>query len=86
MLTYLARIGYAPEQLDALNVLHVTGTKGKGSTCAFIERTVRGLCQEQGVLGLNEEEIGREGIVDEEREWYGGIGEVDCGPVVWLPL
>ncbi|KAI1204798.1 FolC bifunctional protein [Annulohypoxylon truncatum] len=35
MRAYLQRIGYAPSDLDRLNVLHVAGTKGKGSTCAF---------------------------------------------------
>lgn len=32
---YLRRIGYTPSDLDRLNILHVAGTKGKGSTCAF---------------------------------------------------
>lgn len=35
MRIYLRRIGYSPSDLDRLNVLHVAGTKGKGSTCAF---------------------------------------------------
>ncbi|KZP17311.1 Mur ligase [Athelia psychrophila] len=35
MLEYLGRIGYTPEDLNKLNVIHVTGTKGKGSTSAF---------------------------------------------------
>lgn len=35
---YLARIGYpSPRDLDALNIIHVAGTKGKGSTCAFVD-------------------------------------------------
>ncbi|KAK4241849.1 hypothetical protein C8A03DRAFT_30017 [Achaetomium macrosporum] len=34
---YLARIGYAPQDLDRLNIVHVAGTKGKGSTCAFVD-------------------------------------------------
>ncbi|KAF8323781.1 FolC bifunctional protein [Clavulina sp. PMI_390] len=38
---YLSRIGYAPEDLNRLNVLHVTGTKGKGSTCAFTDSLLR---------------------------------------------
>ncbi|GAA6006148.1 hypothetical protein JCM11491_002049 [Sporobolomyces phaffii] len=32
---YLKRIGYTPSDLNRLNVLHITGTKGKGSTSAF---------------------------------------------------
>ncbi|GAA5912712.1 tetrahydrofolate synthase [Sporobolomyces salmoneus] len=32
---YLKRIGYLPSDLNRLNVLHITGTKGKGSTSAF---------------------------------------------------
>ncbi|KAI0441921.1 tetrahydrofolylpolyglutamate synthase [Xylaria telfairii] len=35
MCVYLRRIGYSLEDLDRLNILHVAGTKGKGSTCAF---------------------------------------------------
>lgn len=37
MRAYLARIGYAPSDLDRLNIVHVAGTKGKGSTCAFVD-------------------------------------------------
>ncbi|KAK4129740.1 putative folylpolyglutamate protein [Parathielavia appendiculata] len=37
MRAYLARIGYAPRDLDRLNIVHVAGTKGKGSTCAFVD-------------------------------------------------
>lgn len=29
------------DQLDALSVIHVTGTKGKGSTCAYCESILR---------------------------------------------
>ncbi|TFY67717.1 hypothetical protein EVG20_g3845 [Dentipellis fragilis] len=41
MVEYLERIGYTQEDLDTLNVLHVTGTKGKGSTCAFLDSILR---------------------------------------------
>jgi len=38
---YLKRIGYQPDDLNKLNVVHITGTKGKGSTSAFTERVLR---------------------------------------------
>ncbi|KAL2076193.1 hypothetical protein VTL71DRAFT_1136 [Oculimacula yallundae] len=33
----LARIGYSQQDLDKLNIVHVAGTKGKGSTCAYVD-------------------------------------------------
>ncbi|BEI89097.1 uncharacterized protein CcaverHIS019_0204590 [Cutaneotrichosporon cavernicola] len=50
MLDYLRRIGYAPDDLNKLNVVHITGTKGKGSTSAFTERILRS--QIGGKVGL----------------------------------
>ncbi|THV08397.1 FolC bifunctional protein [Dendrothele bispora CBS 962.96] len=40
-LEYLERIGYKPEDLNAMNVIHITGTKGKGSTSAFTDSILR---------------------------------------------
>ncbi|XP_030913174.1 folylpolyglutamate synthase, mitochondrial [Geospiza fortis] len=38
---FLERSGLKVEDLDRLNIIHVTGTKGKGSACAFTERILR---------------------------------------------
>ncbi|KAM3463815.1 hypothetical protein MY5147_001096 [Beauveria neobassiana] len=37
MRTHLNRIGYSTSDLNRLNIIHVAGTKGKGSTCAFVD-------------------------------------------------
>ncbi|KAG1057037.1 hypothetical protein G6F43_001109 [Rhizopus delemar] len=37
MKVYLRRIGYEPKDFDKLNLIHITGTKGKGSTCALTQ-------------------------------------------------
>ena len=34
---YVNRIGYQVQDLNRMNIIHITGTKGKGSTGAFIE-------------------------------------------------
>ncbi|XP_040899285.1 folylpolyglutamate synthase, mitochondrial-like [Toxotes jaculatrix] len=38
---FLHRTGITVGELDKLNIIHVSGTKGKGSTCAFTERILR---------------------------------------------
>ncbi|XP_012944071.1 folylpolyglutamate synthase, mitochondrial, partial [Aplysia californica] len=40
MVKYLQRSGLSMEDVDKLGVIHVSGTKGKGSTCAFCERII----------------------------------------------
>ena len=41
MTAYAQRINMTLEDLDALRAVHVSGTKGKGSTCAFVEHILR---------------------------------------------
>ncbi|KZT12772.1 FolC bifunctional protein [Laetiporus sulphureus 93-53] len=41
MVEYLNRIGYSTSDLNRLNVIHITGTKGKGSTSAFTDSIIR---------------------------------------------
>ncbi|KAJ7929925.1 FolC bifunctional protein [Mycena leptocephala] len=41
MIEYLGVIGYKPADLNALNAIHITGTKGKGSTSAFADSILR---------------------------------------------
>ncbi|KAI5631916.1 mur ligase middle domain-containing protein [Phthorimaea operculella] len=41
MKNYLSRIGITLTKLDELSVIHVAGTKGKGSTCAMCESILR---------------------------------------------
>ena len=36
MREWLRRINYTADDLNSLNMIHITGTKGKGSTCAFV--------------------------------------------------
>lgn len=71
-----------PEDLNALNVIHITGTKGKGSTSAFVERICRERFIQAGYFGdggvsklRNKEEEGDDDVVSGgDEEWYGGIG------------
>ncbi|VDN51557.1 unnamed protein product [Dracunculus medinensis] len=41
-------IFFKVENLDRLNIIHVSGTKGKGSTCAFVEIILRRLGYKTG--------------------------------------
>ncbi|XP_025113219.1 folylpolyglutamate synthase, mitochondrial-like [Pomacea canaliculata] len=41
MINFLHRVGLSLDAVDNLSVIHITGTKGKGSTCAFAESILR---------------------------------------------
>ncbi|ORX98808.1 FolC bifunctional protein [Basidiobolus meristosporus CBS 931.73] len=41
MRVFMERVGYKIPEFNKLNVIHVTGTKGKGSTCAISESILR---------------------------------------------
>ncbi|KAF9872464.1 hypothetical protein CkaCkLH20_09961 [Colletotrichum karsti] len=49
MRQWLGRLGYTPGDLNRLNILHVAGTKGKGTTCAFTQSILQ---QFQDTLGV----------------------------------
>ncbi|KAM7198246.1 Mur ligase [Naviculisporaceae sp. PSN 640] len=49
MRVYLSRIGYSPRDLDRLNIVHVAGTKGKGSTCAFVDSILARYQKSRGI-------------------------------------
>ncbi|KAJ2077166.1 Folylpolyglutamate synthetase [Coemansia sp. RSA 988] len=38
---FIEKTGHSVSDLDRLNVIHITGTKGKGSTCAFVDSVLR---------------------------------------------
>ncbi|KAK5973373.1 hypothetical protein GCK32_019773 [Trichostrongylus colubriformis] len=40
-ISFLNKCGIKLIDLDRLNIIHVSGTKGKGSTCAFVESILR---------------------------------------------
>ncbi|KAK7487410.1 hypothetical protein BaRGS_00021372, partial [Batillaria attramentaria] len=37
----MQRIGMQLDEIDKLSIIHVAGTKGKGSTCAYVEKILR---------------------------------------------
>ncbi|KAI3419367.1 hypothetical protein GPALN_006612 [Globodera pallida] len=45
---FLEMIGISLDDIDRLNVVHITGTKGKGSTAAFLESILRSLGYKTG--------------------------------------
>ncbi|KAI3396741.1 hypothetical protein diail_11769 [Diaporthe ilicicola] len=51
MTAWLSRAGYSPSDLARLRCIHVAGTKGKGSTCAFTTSILRQYPQVAGRVG-----------------------------------
>ncbi|CAG2235266.1 FPGS [Mytilus edulis] len=41
IIKWASRVGIALDDIDTLKVIHVSGTKGKGSTCAYCESILR---------------------------------------------
>lgn len=58
MVEYLSRIGYSLEDLDRLNIIHITGTKGKGSTAAFSSQLVCDALSEESGAGASGPKVG----------------------------
>ncbi|KCV69867.1 hypothetical protein H696_03338 [Fonticula alba] len=49
----LARMGYSAGDFDQLNIIHVTGTKGKGSVCAMTESVLRSAFEAAAPLSVD---------------------------------
>ncbi|KAL5353155.1 hypothetical protein ACLOAV_001187 [Pseudogymnoascus australis] len=64
MLDWLRRLRYTPESFNGLRVIHVAGTKGKGSVCAMLDSMLKQYLLTQNESGVAEgrEPLGRVGV------------------------
>ena len=59
-MNFCRKLGLQDTDFKALNIIHITGTKGKGSTCAFVESLLRnsgyrtGHCSSPHLIELTE--------------------------------
>ncbi|RPA83955.1 FolC bifunctional protein [Ascobolus immersus RN42] len=52
MIEWVRRIGYVPSDFNKLNIIHISGTKGKGSTSALVTSILKQYPQAVGKVGL----------------------------------
>lgn len=64
MLDWLRRLRYTPESFNGLRVIHIAGTKGKGSVCAMLDSMLKQYLLTQNESGVAEgrEPLGRVGV------------------------
>ncbi|OBT62567.1 hypothetical protein VE03_07350 [Pseudogymnoascus sp. 23342-1-I1] len=64
MLGWLGRLRYTPASFNSLRVIHVAGTKGKGSVCAMIDSMLKQYLLTQNACGVTEgrKPLGRVGV------------------------
>ncbi|OBT87666.1 hypothetical protein VE02_02705 [Pseudogymnoascus sp. 03VT05] len=64
MLDWLRKLRYTPASFNDLRVIHVAGTKGKGSVCAMLDSMLKQYLLTQNTSGVTEgrKQLGRVGV------------------------